>query len=58
MANDENIVYIVRDKRVITSLSVTFKMPTFFYFIVYQGKQKTNKNKFLILIKSQLIIND
>ena len=51
MRNEENIGQIVRGKRFITSLSLTYKIYPIYQFICYQEKQqqqqkKTDKKKF------------
>ena len=38
MGNEENIGHIVRDKRAITSLSLTYKISTICSITIYQGK--------------------
>ena len=45
MRNEENIGDIVRDKRTITSLALTYKICTICYVIIYQGKYKGAKEQ-------------
>ena len=45
MRNEENIVHVVRNKRAIASLSLTYKISANSSFI--KGGKKTQKNKVL-----------
>ena len=48
MRNEKNIVYIIRDKRAITNLSLTCKISTSANLSFIKGSKKTQKNEVLL----------
>ena len=49
MRKEENNRYIVRDKRLVTNLSIAYEISTATYSSFVKGSKKTKKNKLLFL---------